>query len=331
MGTALEEEEDSSTVAENTAQTSFEMQISAHINDDGLDDGDENGIFRSATPPSSFRNNNNNNNFVRIGVGLFLFSCLVYVVVDSMGERHIEAALLRFLEWVQLHPFRGALAVTLCYIVATILFIPGSILTLGAGFAIGSAFDNVAVGVLIATTAVFVGASLGSVGSFLLGRYLFRDCVYRLTESYPLFQAIDRALEGNGLKIMVLLRLSPLIPYNALDYMAGVTSIPLRDYSLALIALLPGALMLCFVGASASSLSDSTTSSNQTLKIVTIVSGLAFGGCGVYAASYYSKVELDRILQAHSDSNPIQNPASSSADSVEGAERLLPSSDSGMS
>jgi uncharacterized membrane protein YdjX (TVP38/TMEM64 family) len=323
MEAALESE--SSGVIENiTSGDSFEMEPAAGDDDNAVD-----GIFRSASN-ASYRNSirpqhrtrDSSDNLLRIFVGVVLLSCLVYVVVDSLGEKHIEAALLNFLEWVQHHPFRGALAVSLCYIVATILFVPGSILTLGAGFAIGSAFDNAAVGVLIATAAVFVGASLGSIGSFLLGRYLFRDCVYRLTESYPLFQAIDRALEGNGLKIMILLRLSPLIPYNALDYMSGVTSIPLRDYTLALIALLPGALMLSFVGASASSLSDSTTTSNQTVKIITIVSGLVFGGCGVYAASYYSKLELDRILQAQSI-NPIQNPT----DSMDSAEGLLTSSE----
>lgn len=94
---------------------------------------------------------------------------------------------------------------------------------------------------------------------------------------------------------MVLLRLSPLIPYNALDYMSGVTSISLRDYTLALIALLPGALMLCFVGASASSLTDTTSIENKTVKIITIASGILFGGLGVFAASYYSKQELDRV------------------------------------
>jgi uncharacterized membrane protein YdjX (TVP38/TMEM64 family) len=233
--------------------------------------------------------------------------------------------LLNFFRWVQSHPFRGALAVTLSYIVATVLFIPGSILTLGAGFAIGSAFDNPVIGVLIATAAVFVGASLGSICSFLLGRYLFHDCVYRLTESYPLFQAIDRALVGNGLKIMILLRLSPLIPYNALDYMSGATSIPLKDYAGALIALLPGAFMLSFVGASASSLSDSTTTAgNKTVEIITIVSGLIFGGSGVYAVSHYSKLELDRILQARS-THQIQNP--SLEDSVGSVEVLLPATE----
>jgi len=118
----------------------------------------------------------------------------------------------------------------------------------------------------------------------------------QLALSYPIFHAIERALESNGLKIMILLRLSPLIPYNALDYISGVTSISLRDYTIALVGMLPGACLLCFAGASASSLSDKSVS--NTVKIITIVSGILFGGCGVFMASYYSKLELDKILAA---------------------------------
>lgn len=150
---------------------------------------------------------------------------------------------------------------------------------------------------------VFIGASFGSIISFLLGRYLFRNCVLQLASTYPLFQAIDIALSENGLKIMVLLRLSPLIPFNALDYISGITSISLRDYTLALMAILPGAFVLCFAGASASSFtpepSDNNNkdgdSSSSTVKIITIVTGLFFGGAGVYLGSYYSKMELDRV------------------------------------
>jgi uncharacterized membrane protein YdjX (TVP38/TMEM64 family) len=107
----------------------------------------------------------------------------------------------------------------------------------------------------------------------------------------------DAALQGNGLKIMILLRLSPLIPYNALDYMSGVTAIPLWSYTMALIGILPGTIMFCFIGASASSLTDSTSSSsdNKTVKVITIVFGVTFAVIGVYVASYYSKLELDRV------------------------------------
>ena len=104
------------------------------------------------------------------------------------------------------------------------------------------------------------------------------------------------ALEQNGLKIMLLLRLSPLIPFNALDYIAGVTSVSLRDYALALIAILPGTIMFCLVGATASSLTDTTTSSeNLIARRVSLIGGLLFAIMGVAAASYYSKMELDKV------------------------------------
>jgi uncharacterized membrane protein YdjX (TVP38/TMEM64 family) len=98
---------------------------------------------------------------------------------------------------------------------------------------------------------------------------------------------------------MVLLRLSPLIPFNALDYISGITSISLKDYAIALVGILPGAIVLCFAGASASSLTpdpdEPSSTDSTTIKIIAIVSGILFGGCGVYLVSYYSKLELDRV------------------------------------
>ena len=133
---------------------------------------------------------------------------------------------------------------------------------------------------------------------------------------------------------MLLLRLSPLIPFNALDYISGVTSISLRDYSLALCGILPGTIMsvtllknaamlpkkfriliseefsclflsamyyvmlcrFCMVGATASSLTDAGSSSeNRVVHIISLTGGVIFAILGVSVASYYSKVELDKV------------------------------------
>lgn len=232
------------------------------------------------------------------------------------------------------------LALTTTILWKKVLFVPGSLLTVGAGFAFGAAFNSAAKGVflaslvshekqrLIAKTAadtesvywccfcrggqsVFVGAFLGSTGSFLLGRYLFRGLVVRLASRYAVFQAVDKALEGNGLKIMVLLRLSPLIPYNALDYLSGITSISLRTYCLGLIAILPGVVMFTFLGATASSLisSHDEATRHKGIQIFSFVFGVFFAVLGVGVASYYSKIELDNVSSswfvraAHSNSN----------------------------
>ena len=115
--------------------------------------------------------------------------------------------------------------------------------------------------------------------------------------SIDFLHTLHPALQRKCLTIMILLRLSPLIPYNALDYMSGITSIPLWAYSLAMFAMLPGTVMFCFLGASASSLVESTTKTgeNKTVQAISITFGIAFAVAGVYAASYYSKQELDRV------------------------------------
>jgi len=178
----------------------------------------------------------------------------------------------------------------------SVLFIPGAILTIGCGFTFGSVFGG-GRGFLLSSLAVFVGATIGSIAAFLLGRYLFRDFVESLIQQYPTFEAIDRALQSNGLLILVLLRLSPIIPFNALDYMSGATSISLWSYSLALVAILPGVFMYCFIGASASNLADSEVE-NPTLRLVSLILGVTFAIAGVWVASYYANRELKKVRRS---------------------------------
>merc|ERR1711865_1280916 len=100
----------------------------------------------------------------------------------------------------------------------------------------------------------------------------------KLTTKYAIFQALEAALEKKGLRIFILLRLSPIIPFSLLNYAAGITSVSLRDYVLALFAILPGTVLYVFLGASAGSLTESATSGNNaTLAICITVVGAVFG------------------------------------------------------
>lgn len=104
------------------------------------------------------------------------------------------------------------------------------------------------------------------------------------------------ALEEKGFRIMVLLRLSPIIPFNVVNYLAGVSAISLANYCMALVGILPGTILYVFLGASAAGLADSANSGdNMTVTIIVVVVGAVFGIFAIALTSYYAKKELNRV------------------------------------
>jgi len=115
-----------------------------------------------------------------------------------------------------------------------------------------------------------------------------------------ILQSSIKAMKKKGFRIFFLLRLSPIIPFNALNYMAGMTAVTFRDYTLALIGLLPGTVLYVFVGASAGNImhDDDSESINITkgARTASIVGGIVVGILGIVAVSYYAKKELNHII-----------------------------------
>jgi uncharacterized membrane protein YdjX (TVP38/TMEM64 family) len=238
-----------------------------------------------------------NNTRTKALIAFVLLALIGFVVYDSLTNKHIGAAISTFLEWIEDNPALGFFAFMLVYFVATILFVPGSLLTLGAGFVFANVF-GLGTGVLLGAMSVFFGASSGAIAAFLLGRFLLRDWVVQgLTQKYSLFYALDAAFEEKGFRIMSLLRLSPIIPFNALNYIAGVTAISLWNYVWSCFAILPGTILYVFLGASAGSLSDSANSgSDSTVTLIVIIVGIVFGILAVGVTSYYAKQELNKVV-----------------------------------
>jgi uncharacterized membrane protein YdjX (TVP38/TMEM64 family) len=132
------------------------------------------------------------------------------------------------------------------YIATSLLFLPGWMLTLGAGFVFGIAKGMVTVS---------IGATLGAASAFLVGRYLARDAVARRLEAFPSFRAIDEAVARDGWKIVGLARMSPLFPFNVMNYAFGLTRIPFGHYVLASwIGMLPGTFVYVYFGSIAGDL-----------------------------------------------------------------------------
>ena len=112
-----------------------------------------------------------------------------------------------------------------------------------------SMLAGVLYGTWLGSGLVFVGACLGAVVVFLLGRSVLRDWAQRRLEQLPKLQAGERAVSKEGLKLVLLTRLSPAFPYSLLNLAYGLSAVRLRDYSIGLIGILPGTVLFCGLGA----------------------------------------------------------------------------------
>jgi uncharacterized membrane protein YdjX (TVP38/TMEM64 family) len=179
----------------------------------------------------------------------------------------------------------GALAPVLfiiLYIIGAVLFVPGSVLTIGAG---------VLFGVLWGSIYVSVGATVGATAAFLIGRYFARDWVRRQLEGNRKFAAIDQAVGREGWKIVLMTRLSPVFPFNLLNYAFGLTAVTLRDYVLATwIGIVPASVLYTYIGSLGGTLATSASAQQTPARWALRIVGLAATvGVAVYASRIASR------------------------------------------
>jgi len=181
-------------------------------------------------------------------VGLWIAAGAVVVLVTLSFVLPVKEYFVNVLEWIDELGVWGPVFLAAIYILACVLFLPGSILTLGAGFLFGP---------VKGTITVSIASILGATAAFLVGRFLARDWIAAKVAGRPKFAAIDQAVGREGFKIVFLTRLSPVFPFNALNYGFGLTNVPLWKYFLASwIGMLPGTVMFVYLGATLGTLAD---------------------------------------------------------------------------
>ena len=134
----------------------------------------------------------------------------------------------------------GALAFIPLYAIWVTLLLPGVWASMLAGALYGTLWGSLV---------VFVGACLGAEAAFLLGRTLLRDWTRRRLAAMPKLQAVEQAVSREGLKLVLLTRLSPAFPFSLLNLAYGLSEVSLRDYTIGLVGILPGTILFCGLGA----------------------------------------------------------------------------------
>jgi len=187
---------------------------------------------------------------------LGLAGLLGLVLFGRLAGAHIP----QFAGWVEGLGVWGMVVFGIAYALATVAFVPGSLLTLAAGALFG---------VLEGTLLVFCAATLGAGLAFLVSRHLARGFVEERLAGNERFAAIDRAVGGEGRKIVLLLRLSPVFPFNLLNYALGLTRVRFSDYLIGSVGMLPGTLLYVYYGALAG-------------EVAAVAGGVARRGAGYY-------------------------------------------------
>jgi uncharacterized membrane protein YdjX (TVP38/TMEM64 family) len=146
-----------------------------------------------------------------------------------------------FNTWVADLGWLGMFIFILVYIFCAVAFVPGSVLTLGAGFAFG---------LLSGSIAVSIASTTGAALAFLIARYFLRERFTKRFAGNAKFKAIDKAISKEGAKIVFLLRLTPVMPFNLGNYLFGLTGIPFWHYvGASWVGMIPGTIFYVYLGA----------------------------------------------------------------------------------
>lgn len=194
-----------------------------------------------------------------------LAAIAVVVTLGRVAADSIPA----FSAWVDDLGVWGPIAFVIGYAVACVLLVPASLLTLAAGAAFGLS---------LGITVVLAGATLGAAASFLIARYVARDGVKRRLSRHPRLAAVDQIVGTDGRRIVLLMRLSPVFPFGALNYALGVTRLRLADFLVAMIGIVPGTALYVYSGTVAS-----------------VVASAAGGAAPERGAAYYAVLVMGLI------------------------------------
>jgi len=161
---------------------------------------------------------------------------LAGVTLSVIYREHLDPQSLQ--QWVQDAGIAGPIVFMLIYVVGTVFFLPGSVLTLAGGAIFGP---------VLGTVYNLTGATIGATLAFLAARYIASDWVEH--KAGGRLKQLKEGVEEEGWRFVAFVRLVPLFPFNLLNYALGLTRIKLWHYVIAsYICMLPGGLAYTYLG-----------------------------------------------------------------------------------
>jgi len=225
--------------------------------------------------------------WIRLIILLVIIAALIVGIVVFKIQKYIPVAL----NYIAKLGVWGGVIFVAIYVVATVCFIPGSLLTLGGGFVFKLKW-----GVFL----VWLGATIGATLAFLLGRTALRSWIAEKVQQYPRFRAVDAAVNKRGWVIVLLLRLTPILPFNLLNYALALTDVKFLQYFLpTAFGMIPGTTLYVYFGSLASDIADIAAGHVGPSLTVQIIIWVA-SGVGIIVTvvviTIFAKREMNKAL-----------------------------------
>lgn len=179
---------------------------------------------------------------------LVVAGIVLAVMLLGVWTLPVDQWLDRAVDWTSANPVAGAVLYVLSATIAAVLFLPGSVIVMSAGYLYG---------LTVGSCLAILGVTLGALAAFMSGRLLVRDWVFSRLDAYPKLRALDRAVHDQSFVIVALTRLSLIIPFNILNYAYGVTGVKKTAYVMATaIGMIPATILWAYVGTLAKNFED---------------------------------------------------------------------------
>ena len=224
-------------------------------------------------------------------IGLIIYLCL-------SPERTKNFAL-QFLEYLSEHMFLGPLALFILLAITQAMLIPSIAFCLGSGFALMKAYGSAWLAIIIASVSCHLGMWLGSIFGMMFARYMFRETAVKLARKHKWMAAFDLAMETDGFKFLIIMRICPLIPFAIQNYIMGATSMKMKHFSVTGAFMLPWIVMIVFFGTTLSNLHDAVNGDFETgpIGFVVLIAGSVVALIAALLLSVVVKRHFDNMLK----------------------------------
>lgn len=171
--------------------------------------------------------------------------------------KEMEEFMEAFDGWFKKHPYAGFFAFSLSYFIWVPIMLPSSIMTMFGGFIFAQYYGKV-LGFFICIAAIWLTHPIAALLTFLMARYFLRGFITEnVINKVRVFKAIDRSFETQGLKLMILLKVQPIIPWNIMNYILSVTSCSATNFFIGtFIGITPKTLTCIYLGLNIQSISE---------------------------------------------------------------------------